>query len=174
MNLIFAALIFAGTNLFFLKGKNELVVKYVPTTPQNQYTSVYARNNGPWEEVIMRRSANWFYYIVPYDSTIKLLSIYFKSGATVDDNSGSLYLYEVKLSPRMIFAISLKQLDQMLKSADAKLLSKTTKHDESEATTSINYAMEILNLIPDPIHECILRTEKRRLLDYASSLLTRQ
>ncbi len=174
MSLIAVLCIFAGPNLFFLKGKNELVVKYTPTIAQGQYTIVYARDGSPWQEVMMKRSTGWFFQIIPYDSTIKTLAIYFKSGTAVDDNFGSLYLYEVKLNPRMIFPISLKHLDQMLKTADAKLLSKATRHDYSEAMTSINYAIEILNLIPDPLYECNFKNEKRRLLDYAQNLLNRQ
>jgi hypothetical protein len=171
--MLVSVIMLAGPSLFFFKGKNELIVKYVPLLPQSQYTVVAARSNSPWEEAAMRRSANWFYHSVPFDSTIRAVACYFQSGATVDDNFGMLYLYEVKLRPRMILPISLKQLDLMLKTADGKLASKATKHDYGEAMMAIGYVTEILNAIPDPMRECLFRTEKRRLLDYAAELQSR-
>lgn len=174
MNFIMAAIIFAVPSLFFLKGKNEVIVKYEPGQQANQYTIAYAKNSRPWEEALMKRAGNWFYHTVPYDSATKAIAIYFKSGTILDDNTGMLYLYEVKLSPRMLFPVSLKQLDRMLKVADTKLASQLTRHDVSEAMTSIDYVIEVLNLMPEPMYECSFRTEKRRLLDYANTLKTRQ
>jgi hypothetical protein len=174
MNMLVSLAILAGPSLFFFKGKGEVIVKYVPTIAASQYTVVVAKNDSPWEEASMRRSANWFYHLVAYDSTIRALACYFRSGTIVDDNFGMLYLYEIKTNPRMIMPLSIKQLDVMLKTADAKLLSRATKHDVSEAMTLITYVSELLNLIPDPMRECLFRIEKRRLLDYAASLLTRQ
>ncbi len=173
MNFVFATVIFATVNLYFFKGKNELIVQYVPTLEQNKYTLVHAKNGHPWEEINMKRSGNWFYQLIPYDSTIKTIAFYFKSGSIIDDNAGLLYLYEVKLYPKMIFAVSLKQLEQMLRSAEKKLNAQTTKHDISEARTSIDYVREILNQIPDPMYECMFRIEKKRLLDLADDLMSK-
>jgi len=169
---LLAVVILAGPSLFFFKGKNELVIKYVPGVAAGQYTVVVAKNDSPWEETSMKRSGSWLYHLVGYDSTIRSVACYFRSGTMVDDNFGMLYLYEVKTTPRMILPVSTKRLDVMLKTADAKLQRRATRHDASEAITSINYVSEILNSIPDPMHECLFRTEKRRLLDYAASLLT--
>ena len=173
MNLLLTIALVAGPSIFFFKGRSEVIVKYVPAVAAGQYTVVVAKNDSPWEEVSLKRSANWFYHVVAYDSTIRALACYFRSGTIVDDNFGMLYLYEIKTNPRMIMPLSVKQLDIMLKTADAKLQARATAHDVSEAMTLIAYVSELLNSIPDPMHECQFRTEKRRLLDYAAVLAVR-
>lgn len=135
----------ANLNLYFLKDSPNLLVRILPKERVNSLTLYYSFNGEKWDSTEAHFFTTHFDAVIVPPETISIVGFYYKYDGKIDDNSGELYLFEVKKSPRMIMPFSLNYLETVLKQARKKIISRT--HID-EAITIIDYAEKTLNTIP--------------------------
>jgi hypothetical protein len=146
MNLLLALTIFAGMDLYFLKDSSDFLVRIIPET-RTEHIRLYYSFSGPhWDSLHVEKKGQFFDAVITPPAHFDIVGFYaVDDSGNVDDNDGGLYLYEVKVSPRMIMPISLTDLETMCNQARQKITANT---DIDEAIQLLDYVENTLVFIP--------------------------
>jgi hypothetical protein len=146
MGILLALTIFAGMDLYFLKDSSDFLVRIIPETETEQINLYYSFSGSYWDSVSVKRRGQFFDAVITPPAHFDIVGCYaVDDSGNVDDNDGGLYLYEVKMSPRMIMPISLADLETMLNRARQKITANT---DVDEAIQLLDYVENTLVFIP--------------------------
>ncbi len=146
MNLLLALTIFAGVDLYFLKDSPDLLVRVIPEVETEQLTLYYSFSGTDWDSMLADRKGRFFEAVLRSPDTLNVIGIYcIYDNGDIDDNDGALYLYELKIFPRMLMPFSLADLEIMIGQARNKIVSNI--HID-EAITLLDYADAMLTVVP--------------------------
>jgi hypothetical protein len=146
MSLLLAFTIFAGLDLYFLKDSSDFLVRIIPETETEQINLYYSFSGSHWDSVSVKKRGQFFDAVITPPVYFDIVGFYaVNDSGNIDDNNGGLYLYEIKMSPRMIMPISLADLETMLNQARQKIIADT---DIDEAIQLLDYVGNTLVFIP--------------------------
>jgi hypothetical protein len=136
----------SGVELYFVENSSDLLVKVSPSIETQQVAVCYSFHSTTWDTIAATWDQNKYTAVIHTPDSLKVIGMYcLYDNATIDDNNGKLYLYEVSTSPRFLSRISLENLGTMLAQAKKKVLSKT---HVDEAMLVLEYVRSILGAVP--------------------------
>ncbi len=146
MNIMMLLLLCSRLEIFFLKDSPDLMVRITPEVRTDRVQLYYSFRAADWDTMSLSAGNNIFEARIKTPENYKLLGAYFAyPDGAIDNNKGDLYLYEISIFPRMIFAFSLAQMEVMVEQAKNKILKRT---HVDEAVMLLNYVEEILDELP--------------------------
>lgn len=145
MNLLLAIAIFAGVDVYFLKDSPDLLVRVLPEIQTEQLTLHYSFSGQDWDSTVIEKEGRFFDAVLRSPDMPSIVGIYYVFDDYVDDNNGSLYLYELKLHPKMLMPFSLIDLETIIAQARKKIMAHI--HTD-EAITLLDYADHMLSVVP--------------------------
>jgi len=145
MNLLLAIAIFAGVDVYFLKDSPDLLVRVLPEIQIEQLTLYYSFSDQDWDSTVIEKEGRFFDAVLQSPDMPSIVGIYSVYDDYVDDNSGNLYLYELKLFPKMLMPFSLTDLETIIIQARKKIMARI--HID-EAITLLDYADHMLSVVP--------------------------
>jgi len=146
MNLLLALALFTGVDLYFLKDSPNLLARVVPYEQVDVITLYYSFSAQKWDSVIVKKEGRFFDAVITPSETLNIVGIYvIYANGVVDDNKGTLYLYEVKMSPKMLMPFTIDDLQKFVNQARKKIVSGIYI---DEAITLLDYVDNILTKLP--------------------------
>ena len=145
MNLLLAIAIFAGVDVYFLKDSPDLLVRVLPEIQTEQLSLYYSFSGQDWDSMVIEKEGRFFDAVLQSPDMPSIVGIYAVYDDYVDDNSGNLYLYELKLFPKMLMPFSLTDLETIIIQARKKIMARI--HID-EAITLLDYADHMLSVVP--------------------------
>jgi len=146
MNLILAITICAGLDLYFLKDSPDLLVRITPEVQTEKVTLYYSFSDTNWDSMVVEQQGQFFDAIVRSPDTLNLIGIYYVyDNGDVEDNNGLLYLYEIKIFPKMLMPFAMSDLEVVIEQAKKKILSGV---HVDEAVMLLDYVDNILAVVP--------------------------
>jgi hypothetical protein len=146
MNLLMALMIFCGVDVFFLKDSPDLLVRVIPQHEVERLTLYYSYSGSMWGSRVIEKGGQFFDAVIKTPLDARMVGIYaVYEDATIDDNGGQLYLYELSIYPRMLMPFSSTDLELVIAQARKKI---TTNTHVDEAIALLEYAGSILNVLP--------------------------
>lgn len=145
MNLLVAIAIFCSVDVYFLKDSPDLLVRVVPEVQTESVTIYYSFWGTQWDSTRVEKQGRFFDAVLRAPDMPRIVGIYCVYDDYVDDNNGDLYLYELKIFPRMLMPFSLADLKTIVGQARKKILARI--HID-EAITLLDYADNMLAAVP--------------------------
>ncbi len=145
MNLLMAIAIFCSVDLYFLKDSPDLLVRVLPETQTERLTLYYSFSGTDWDSTTVEKVGTFFDAVLRSPDMPSIVGIYYSYDNYVDDNNGELYLYELKIFPRMLMPFSLTDLEVIIAQARKKIMARI--HTD-EAITLLDYADHMLSVVP--------------------------
>lgn len=145
MNLLMTIAIFCSVDVYFLKDSPDLLVRVLPEVQTEQLTLYYSFSGTDWNSKVVEKEGRFFDAVLQSPDMPSIVGIYCVYDGYVDDNNGSLYLYELKLHPKMLMPFSLIDLEIIVTQARKKIMARI--HTD-EAITLLDYADHMLSVVP--------------------------
>jgi hypothetical protein len=146
MNLFLTVALLSGLDLFFVKDSPNLLARVEPAGQAQAIIIKYSFSGADWKSVLAEPAGQYYDAVIAPPESLNVVGLFFEDdNGRVYDNSGMLYIYEVRKSPKMLIAISINDIETVLKQARKKIVLK--KHVD-EALALLDYAAELLADIP--------------------------
>ena len=146
MNMFIILALISGVDLFFVENTSDLLIKVSPSIETQGVAFCYSFHTTKWDTVHTTKDQDRYSAVVHPPDSLRVIGIYcLYDNNAIDDNNGALYLFEVSLSPRFIYAISLENLAAMLSQAKKKVVSKV---HVDEAMYVLDYVRSMVDVIP--------------------------
>ncbi|OPX17847.1 hypothetical protein BXT86_04255 [candidate division WOR-3 bacterium 4484_100] len=145
MNLLLIISIFCGVDLYFLKDSPNLLVRILPKLETKEVVLYYSFYDTTWDSIPVEPKGKFFDAVLTPKDTLNILGLYFRCDSIFDDNQGELYLYEIRLFPKMILPFTFTDLEKMIGQATNKIVSGQHK---DEGITLLEYVSRVLKIMP--------------------------
>ncbi|RKX71815.1 hypothetical protein DRP53_00030 [candidate division WOR-3 bacterium] len=143
MVILIALQLISGPEVYFHARANALVIRY-PVGPES-VAVYYSLDGASWRGYWMARKGEFYESYIDLTNRPTILALIFRVGERIDDNSGDLYLYELRWQPRSILRIDFITLERMLLVAKAKLMEPDYR---DEAGNILDYLDRIVSRLP--------------------------
>jgi hypothetical protein len=167
VNVILVITLFTGLDLYFLENSYDLLVRVLPEMQSDSLVLYYSFAGTEWDSVVVQRQGRFFDATLSTPANVRVAGFYaVYDNDVVDADNGEPYLYEVRLSPKMLMPFSMVDLEIMLGQAKKKV---TLGQHISEAITVLAYVNEMLAVVPvkeaspAEVKRNFLQTEVNRL-----------
>lgn len=146
MNMLLVITLLGSVDLYFLENSTDLLVRIVPEIESENVMLYYSFSGTAWDSILLEQRGRFVDVTLQTPEDISVIGLYARyADGIIDDDNGEPYLYEVKLSPKMLMPFALVDLEVMAEQARKKIMSGI---HVDEAITVLAYVREMLGVVP--------------------------